>query len=179
MEEMHTVYLLTGSNLGRRELMLSEALRLIRKNVGRIEKRSLVYETAPWGFEDHRPFLNQALKVQTSLSPGKLLSEVLQIELVLGRIREADQYVSRVIDIDILFYDARIIGEKHLTIPHPLLHQRRFVLVPLAEIAPSFIHPVFNVPVIQLLHSCADQNAVASFEVEPVYKLTPKSRNDQ
>ncbi len=176
---MHTAYLLTGSNLGRRELMLSEALRLIRKKVGRIEKRSLVYETEPWGFEDHRPFLNQALKVQTHLTPGKLLSAVLQIELVLGRIRQPDQYISRVIDIDILFYDAIIMAEKHLTIPHPLLHQRRFVLQPLAEIVPTMLHPVFNVPVMELLHSCPDHCAVAPYEVEATYGLTPKSRNEQ
>lgn len=174
---MHNVYLLTGGNLGNREHMLSQALQHIRRKIGRIDRRSSVFETEPWGFEENRPFLNQALKVRTSLSPSKVLSTILQIELVLGRIRQSDQYVSRVIDIDILFYDDLIMGEKHLTIPHPLMHERRFVLAPLAEIAPKLEHPVLEMTVEDLLKNCPDPNSVHEVEVEEVYGLTPKTRS--
>jgi len=177
METMHDVYLLIGGNIGNRALILSQALALIRKRVGRIIRRSSVYETEPWGFEDQRPFLNQVLRVRTALTPGSLLSAVLQIELVLGRIRQSEQYHARTIDIDILFYDSEIISQKQLTIPHPLLHRRRFTLVPLAEIAPSLVHPVFNSTVEDLLAVCTDSNLVEAVALEPDYGLTPKTRN--
>lgn len=176
---MHSAFLLIGGNLGNRPLMLSQALKLIRDRVGRILLRSSVYETEPWGFEDSRQFLNQVIKVQTSLSPSELLSAILQIELVLGRIRHGDKYASRVIDIDILFYDDLIISLKHLTIPHPLMHTRRFVLVPMAEIAPDLLHPVLDMTIEQLLSHCPDQNMVMAVEVEPEYGLTPKPRRDK
>lgn len=178
-EVMHSTYLLIGGNLGNRPLMLSQALKLIRERIGRIVLRSSVYETEPWGFEDSRQFLNQAIKVETPLSPAALLSAILQIELVLGRIRHGDQYASRVIDIDILFYDDLIISLKHLTVPHPLMHTRRFVLVPLAEIAPNLLHPVLDLSIQQLLVQCPDQNLVIPVEIEPEYGLTPKPRRDR
>lgn len=179
METLHDLYLLTGGNLGNREMMLSQALQHIREKLGRIDRRSSVYQTEPWGFESYRPFLNQVLKVRTALTPAQVLSSVLQIELILGRIRQSDQYVSRVIDIDILFYDDLIISQQQLTIPHPLLHERRFALVPLAEIAPRLIHPVMNTSIQRLLIECPDKNRVETIEVEATYGLTPKPRSDQ
>ncbi|HRZ76137.1 MAG TPA: 2-amino-4-hydroxy-6-hydroxymethyldihydropteridine diphosphokinase [Bacteroidales bacterium] len=173
---MHDVYLLTGSNLGDRARMLSLALQHIREKVGRIVRRSSVYQTEPWGFEDHRPFLNQAIRVKTRLSPSELLSALLQIELVLGRIRQADRYVSRVIDIDILFYDQLILSHKHLTIPHPLLHARRFVLAPMAEIAPDLEHPVLGMSITELLLLCPDPLQVEAVQVGAGYGLTPRQR---
>lgn len=179
MEGMHDVYLLTGSNLGDRAQMLGRALRHIRRKVGRVMQRSSVYQTEPWGYEDHRPFLNQAIKVRTRMSPAEVLSAILQIELVLGRIRQADQYVARVIDIDILFYDNFILSHKHLTIPHPLLHARRFVLVPMAEIAPDLEHPVLGLSIRELLTACPDENMVEAVDVAAVYGLTPRQRGGQ
>lgn len=176
---MHTCYLLLGSNLGNRPLMLSQALKLIRDRVGKIVLRSSVYETEPWGFEDARQFLNQAIMLQTELSPKSLLSAVLQIELVMGRIRHGDKYASRVIDIDILFYDDLILGLQQLTIPHPLLHARRFVLMPMAEIAPRLVHPVLDATIESLLAECPDQNKVTMAEIEAEYGLSPKLPKDK
>lgn len=157
---MHIVFLGIGTNMGNRESNLIEAVNRIEENIGIILKTSALFETEPWGFETEINFLNLAVEVETKLTPSGLLGAILMIEAQLGRIRGEKQYSSRLIDIDILFYDDLIMDEIALKIPHPLLHKRKFVLVPLNEIAPDFIHPVLKKNILSLLNSCEDPCSV-------------------
>ena len=161
---MNEVYLLTGGNIGNRLEYLSRAKEQIEKRCGSILKESSVYETAAWGKEDQGAFLNQVLKIETTLQPGELLKTILEIEEYLGRKREL-KYGPRTIDIDILFFNGEIINHEGLKIPHPQMQNRRFVLVPLNEIAPGKIHPVFQKPVSQLLDECPDLLEVKKFKI--------------
>lgn len=146
---MNDVFLLLGSNLGNRHLFLQQADEAIGRQVGNIVKRSSVYQTQSWGKTDEPDYLNQVLLVQTALPPRDVLQRILAIELTMGR-RRAEKWGSRTIDIDILFYGDNVVNEADLVIPHPHLHQRKFVLEPLAEIAPAYIHPVLNQSISQL-----------------------------
>ena len=143
---MATVYLSLGSNLGDRLENITEALVFIAKKVGDVTKVSDFYETMPWGFYSKSKFLNVAAEVVTNLQPLNLLSITQEIEKEIGRKEKSVNgvYKDRMIDIDILFYEHQIIESPDLTIPHPLLHKRQFVLQPLAEIAPDFVHPVLK-----------------------------------
>jgi 2-amino-4-hydroxy-6-hydroxymethyldihydropteridine diphosphokinase len=157
-----TVYLLLGSNRGDRFDALHQARSLINTRTGRIRKASSLYETAPWGFTDEINFLNQVVCIETLLPPLDLLTELLSIETKIGRTRASKNYSSRIIDIDILFYDDQIIDHEHLTIPHPRLHLRRFTLVPLSEIATGFIHPLIGKNMTTLLAACDDKMVVTA-----------------
>lgn len=141
--------------MGDRSLYLQEAKLQIEEKAGKIHDTSAIYETAAWGIEAQPSFLNQVLVLYTTLSPHDLMSTLLSIEHALGRIREK-KMGPRFIDIDILFYDDLIIKTDTLTIPHPLLHLRRFTLQPLAEINPQKIHPVLKQTAEQLLLNCPD-----------------------
>jgi 2-amino-4-hydroxy-6-hydroxymethyldihydropteridine diphosphokinase len=152
---MPKLYLLLGGNLGDRTLYLQQARESIAKQVGSIAQTSSVYETAAWGKTDQPSFLNQVVEVETILSPEDVLQTINQIEHDLGRIR-VEHWGSRVIDIDILFYDELVQQTQRLTVPHPQLHLRRFTLLPLHEIAPGMIHPVFKKSIAQLLATCPD-----------------------
>ncbi|MDR3696217.1 2-amino-4-hydroxy-6-hydroxymethyldihydropteridine diphosphokinase [Mucilaginibacter sp.] len=140
---MHEVFLLLGSNLGDRELFLKQAIDQTETEIGIVLQKSSVYETQSWGKTDAPDYLNQVIFLKTALSPLKVLEKALYIENKLGRHRD-EKWGSRIIDIDVLFYDQQIINEPGLIIPHPELQKRRFTLEPLAEIAPDWVHPVLK-----------------------------------
>ena len=149
---MALVYLGLGSNLGQKEEFLELAIIEIEKQIGSLVARSAFYESEPWGFDSPNAFINACVAVQTTLSPNECLNSIAGIETSLGRTkRPSEAYTDRVIDIDILFYDQLILQEDQLTIPHPLLHLRKFVLNPLVEIAPKLMHPIFNKSISKLL----------------------------
>ena len=160
---MKRVYLGLGTNLGSREENLKHAIEKIEEYIGPVVKASSVYETEPWGFSSENQFLNMAVEIETSLKPSGLLGRLLMIESMLGRLREGKEYKSRIIDLDILLYDKQIITKGDLTIPHPRLHERKFVLVPLCEIAPDIIHPVLEKSISELLKECKDKSKVGMF----------------
>ncbi len=165
---MNRAYLLLGSNLDDRPVLLEKAKELISRHVGPILSFSSVYESEPWGFHADSPFLNQAIIVDTRLEPGDLLISLQQIENALGRRRtQAKTYQSRRIDIDILFYNDSVIHSQDLDIPHPRLHERRFALLPLCELNENHLHPGIQKTIRQLLSECGDQGKVMPFAEVP------------
>ena len=156
---MAEVYLLLGSNLGDRLQHLGKAKVLIAERCGAIAAQSAIYETAAWGNTEQQSFYNQAIGISTSLSPVNLLVAVKAIEREVGR-TETVHWGPRIIDIDIILYGAEVVDLPQLQIPHPYMHQRRFTLAPLAEIAGNVIQPVFNKTVSELLAVCSDTSEV-------------------
>ena len=152
---MNTVYLLLGSNLGNSKEQLLLATKFIEEAIGELKKSSSFYSTAAWGNTDQPDFLNQIIEVETTLTPLPLLKEILLIEKKMGRVRTVKN-AARIIDIDILFFNNEIIKKKNLTIPHPEIQNRRFVLIPLAEIAVSLVHPLLKKTAKELLNICTD-----------------------
>ena len=132
----HQVYLGLGSNLGNKEWNLSEAIRLIGERVGQVVRLSSVIETEPWGFQSDNTFLNAVILCETDKTPREVLLLTQQIERDMGRRQKSVSvgYIDRTIDIDILLYDDRTVDEPDLKIPHPLMHQRDFVMIPLREV---------------------------------------------
>lgn len=161
---MHSVFLLTGSNLGNRNEQLSNAILELEAHVGTIVHSSSVFETEAWGKEGLPPHLNQAILIKTSLEPLALLQSIHTIEERLGRVRQ-EKWGVRVIDIDIIYFDDQIIDLPQLIVPHPLLQERNFVLAPLCQIAPDFLHPVFLKTNMELLQQSQDNMKV---------KITPE-----
>jgi len=159
---MKTAYLGIGSNLGNREENLNTAITRIGEMAGNILSVSSVYETEPWGFQSENKFLNMVVSIESVLGPRALLQTLLKIEESMGRQRTSVNFSSRIIDLDILFYNSLVKEEQGLIIPHPHIQDRRFVLIPMAEIAPDFIHPVFNESIVTLLKSCSDNSSVIS-----------------
>jgi 2-amino-4-hydroxy-6-hydroxymethyldihydropteridine diphosphokinase len=143
------VFLALGTNLGDRAINLNNAILALSPKV-MIVKESPIYLTSPWGYEDQPDFLNQILEVRTKLRPRRLLRYLKRIEKKMGRL-ETFRNGPRLIDLDILFYGQRVIDRCGLTVPHPRLHERAFVLVPLNDIAPDFIHPVLDLTVAAML----------------------------
>lgn len=156
---MVSVFLLLGSNLGDPIANLAEARLHISRQAGEIITLSSVYKTAAWGNPDQPDFYNQAIEIQTVKNPQELLTLLLSIESSMGRIRDV-KWGSRLIDIDILFWEQEVIHESNLRVPHPQLQDRRFVLTPLAEIASELKHPTLKKSITELLHECIDTLAV-------------------
>ncbi|MEL6924730.1 MAG: 2-amino-4-hydroxy-6-hydroxymethyldihydropteridine diphosphokinase [Bacteroidota bacterium] len=155
MKKKTTIFLATGTNLGNKEANLREANRLIETRVGRILSKSSIYCTKAWGITEQADFYNQVLEVQTLLPPHVVLEQILNIEADMGRFREI-KWGPRLIDIDLLFYESEIIDSPRLTVPHPELQNRNFVLVPLMEIAPALQHPVLRKDIRELYAECSD-----------------------
>ena len=152
---MRTAHLLIGGNLGNRKENLSKAVSLINEQCGALTRSSSIYETEAWGNTDQPSFLNQALEISTSLTARLLMRRVLRIEEEMGRIRK-EKLGPRIIDIDILLFENEIHDLRFLKIPHPEMQNRRFVLVPLAEINSNLQHPVLKKTIAELLEECPD-----------------------
>jgi len=159
---MNIVFLQLGSNLGNRVLLLKDAILAIENKVGDIVEFSKVYESAPWRVEGQEKYLNQMLKVKTTLLADEVLSIVLDIENQLGRVR-IEKWGERLIDIDIIFYNDSIIETPDLCIPHKHLHERMFVLTPLHDIAPQMVHPKYNKTIEELWRMCKDTDLVKEY----------------
>lgn len=156
MNKQTECFLMLGSNMGNRANNLEEAISLLSTSVGELLVKSEIFESEPWGYEEEVSYYNMAVMVSTFLEPKAVLTECLSVEDKLGRVRTKNSYEARPIDIDILFYEDSVINEPELTIPHPRISERRFVLEPLHSIAPELIHPVFNASIEKLLHECPD-----------------------
>lgn len=156
---MNQAFLLIGGNMGNREQNLERARSLVNLYCGKVIKTSSVYETAAWGPVVQPAFLNQALQIETVFTAPQLMTALLACEKQLGRIRN-EKSGPRLIDMDLLFFNDAIIQTEALIVPHPRLHLRRFALEPMQEIAPSFVHPLFQKTISELLQACTDELAV-------------------
>ncbi|MBN1924935.1 MAG: 2-amino-4-hydroxy-6-hydroxymethyldihydropteridine diphosphokinase [Prolixibacteraceae bacterium] len=161
---MTKIYLSLGSNLGDKKKNLSKAIRYINDQVGHITNISAIYTTEPWGFDSNEYFLNMVVEALTNLSANEILMRLVNIEKKMGRVRDPHAgYVSRTIDVDILFYGNEIIKNQFLTIPHKHICKRKFILQPLSDIAPGFKHPELGKEIQQLLAECTDPSSVKPF----------------
>ena len=155
--ECITAYLLLGGNLGNREENLDQAIDLIGEGIGEIEALSSRYETAAWGKTDQPSFLNQAVAVKTRLSAVQVLEKALEIEQVLGRVRK-EKWGERLIDIDLILFGNEVIDiADKLQVPHPHMQNRKFVMLPLSEIAPGIVHPVLGKTILEISENISDQ----------------------
>lgn len=153
---MNKIFLITGGNVGNRKKNLEMASGLIEEQIGKIIKSSKIYQTDAWGITDQAPFYNQVHIVESKFSAKEIIHKILRIEEKMGRIRTTKN-AARIIDIDILFFDDEIINESDLIIPHPEISNRRFVLIPLHELVPEMIHPVFKKSIHELLTATKDE----------------------
>ena len=160
---LHKSFILLGSNQGQRKQFLQKAIEQLKDRCGTITNESSIYETAAWGQTQQAAFLNKVIVLQTQRTADELMKTLLQIEQELGRIR-TEKYGPRTIDLDILFYDDIIYHSSIVTLPHPAIQDRRFVLIPLAELSPNKVHPVYKKTITTLLKECADDLAVTKLK---------------
>lgn len=156
-------YISLGGNLGNPPETFRKALKDIEQLAGPILSQSSLYQTAAWGFTQQPDFINQVIRIQTTLPPQKLLDVLLTIELIHGREREI-HWGPRTLDLDLLFYNDLILNEENLTIPHPRIAERRFILIPMQEIAAEWEHPVFKKTIQELAETCMDESQVQKIE---------------
>ena len=154
----HTLYLSLGTNLGNRTENLKQAITSLPPQMT-VKKKSKIYETPPWGYTDQEPFLNQVILATTYLEPEPLLKHLKRLEVALGR-KASFRYGPRLIDIDILFYDDLILETPALIIPHPHVHERGFVLVPMMDIAPDHVHPATKKSTREMIALCNTEGIV-------------------
>jgi 2-amino-4-hydroxy-6-hydroxymethyldihydropteridine diphosphokinase len=159
---MNLVYLQLGSNSGDRLLNFRKTLDLIEIKLGKVIRASGIYESEAWGMKNQPYFLNSVVLIETILTPFDLLDGIIKIEKKLKRVKNI-KWGPRIIDIDILFFNSDVISQPDLEIPHPFISQRRFVLLPLCEIAPQYVHPVLKKKVNELLTQCEDETKVWTF----------------
>jgi 2-amino-4-hydroxy-6-hydroxymethyldihydropteridine diphosphokinase len=159
---MNKTYLLLGSNIGNSKASLAKAINQIEKQIGTVTRQSALYSTAAWGNIKQPDFLNQVIIVETKLTPLQSMQTILSIEKKMGRVRTVKN-APRIIDIDILFFNKEIIDLPELSIPHPQIQNRRFVLVPLNQLSPNLKHPRLKRTVHQLLIHCPDKLNVKKF----------------
>lgn len=164
--KMRQIILIIGGNIGDRLSLITQAKQLLDEKIGKVSLISSLYETEAWGGISKGNYLNQILILESELSAELVLDKALQIEKVLGRQRDV-KWGNRTMDIDILYYGGEILDTPNLKIPHPYLHLRRFVLEPLAEIAPDFVHPVLNLTSSELLQNCEDDSIVKKIGEKP------------
>lgn len=157
---MYRVYLGIGGNIGNKQTNFDNVYQIIEKELGEIIIASSIYETPPWGFQSDDAFWNSVIKIKTSYSPEELLEEIHLIEGKFGRKRGNERYSSREMDIDILYFDDIFIETENLIIPHPRIHQRKFVLVPLNEIAANLKHSLLRLTTIEMLENCMDESVI-------------------
>lgn len=162
---MHHVFLGIGGNIGNKRQNFEKVKIHIIKEIGEIVEQSSVYETPPWGFLAEEDFWNQVVQVKTYLEADDLIERIQKIENLFGRERNAGYYVSREMDIDVLYYDEASFTTDMLIVPHPKIARRLFVLVPLNEIAPDFKHPVLNITNRELLDKCNDESSIKRIEL--------------
>jgi 2-amino-4-hydroxy-6-hydroxymethyldihydropteridine diphosphokinase len=153
---MNYAYILLGTNLGHKITNLNTAMDEIDNKCGKIITQSDIYETAPWGKTEQPSFLNMVVKIETNCNAEVLLERLLSIEHKMGRIRNT-KWGERILDLDILYFNNEITVKKQLKIPHPELHNRKFTLIPLCDIAADYKHPIFNISNRQLLERCQDK----------------------
>ena len=162
--KLQTLFLSLGSNLGNREENLNQAIQLIRQNISTNLSISNIYETEPWGNLNQAGFLNLILKIEiSSFTPHEILEKIQKIENELGRIR-VEKWGERCIDIDIIYLDDLILDDAQLVIPHPFMQERKFVLVPLADVASDWRHPVLQKTTLQMLQDCPDSGWIKVYE---------------
>ena len=162
---MNVTYLCLGGNIGDRQKALELANAKINQIIGEVSLKSPIYETEAWGVDNQQAYLNQCIEVKTELMPNELILSLLSIEKELGRERSISlTYQPRTIDIDILLYNNEVIETEELTVPHPRLHLRKFVLIPLNAIAPNYLHPIFNKTIFSLLNESLDHLEVKLFK---------------
>jgi 2-amino-4-hydroxy-6-hydroxymethyldihydropteridine diphosphokinase len=157
---MPIAYLLLGTNIDNKKANLRNAKHELVQAGIKLIKESAVYETEPWGFRDPENFLNMAIEIDTILKPDHLLRKLKIIEKNAGRVKKSAGYEARMIDLDILLYEDEIIRQEDIRVPHPLMHLRRFALVPLCEIAPSMVHPEIKKEIRELLAECNDNGKI-------------------